>query len=188
MDRLFLSWMTRIFLKHCGSQRLVLLFFDGHASHITLYVIDLAQENDVVLFCLPPHTTHALQPLNVSVFKSLKPYFSKAVKAVSFMKRDFIVSKRELARVVKQPFKKAFSISNIKAGFEKWGVYPYNPDAIDKTKITPSFSSSTDESDTPVPASSSSSSGDLSASIVSVPSSDESSLESVNPSPVVSSF
>lgn len=36
-------------------------------------------EIDIVFFCLPPHTTHALQPLDVAVFKSLKGHFSKSV-------------------------------------------------------------------------------------------------------------
>ena len=68
-------------------------------NHITLEVIDLACEKNVILFCLPPHTTHALQPLDVAVFKSLKDYFSKAVRAVCFAKKNFIVSKRDFARV-----------------------------------------------------------------------------------------
>ena len=89
-----------------------------------LDVIDLARENDVILFCLPPHTTHALQPLDVSVFKSLKSHFSKAAQALSFAKKDFIVSKREFTRVVKVLFEKAFSISNVKAGFVKCGILP----------------------------------------------------------------
>ena len=182
-----------------------ILFVDGHASHISLDVIDLARENDIVLFCLPPHTTHALQPLDVSVFKSLKSHFSKAVQAVSFAKKDFIVSKREFARVVKVPFERAFSISNIKAGFAKCGIFPYNPNAIDRSKIAPSLShssSSTDEStlaldspqcntssgvDTPTQPNTSSSVHTQTSS-VSVPSSDDTSMSSVNPSPIVSSL
>ena len=52
------------------------------------------------------------------------------------------------------PFKKAFSISNVKCGFAKCGIYPINPDAIDKSNIIPSLtSSSADElSDTTAPA------------------------------------
>ena len=138
-SELFLSWMKKVFLRHCGSQRPIILFVDGYVSHITLNVIDLARENDVILFCLPPHTTHALQPLDVSVFRSLKSNFSKVVHALSFAKKDFVVSKREFARVVKVPFERAFSIPNIKAGFGKCGIYPYNPKAIDQSKVAPSL-------------------------------------------------
>ena len=64
-------------------------------------------------------------------------------------KKDFVVSKREFARVVKVPFERAFSIPNIKAGFAKCGIYPYNPKAIDQSKVAPSLtcsSSSLDDS------------------------------------------
>ena len=60
-------------------ERPLILFVDGHKSHVTLEVIDLAREKNVILFCLPPHTTHALQPLDVAVFKSLKAYFLELV-------------------------------------------------------------------------------------------------------------
>ena len=156
-SELFIVWMKKVFRRYHGSQRPVLLFVDGHASHITIDVIDLARKNQIILFCLPPHTTHALQPLDVSVFKSLKSHFGKAVHALSFAKKDFVVSKREFARVVKTPFEKAFSMSNIKAGFKKCGIHPFDPNAVDQSKILPSFSSSpsTDESYTSAEVSSS---------------------------------
>ena len=139
---LFLSWLKKSFLKFAVPQRPLILFVDGHSSHVTLDVIDLARENDVVIFCLPPHTTHALQPLDVAVFKSLKDFFSKSVRALCFAKKNFIVSKREFARVVKGPFERAFSIPNIKAGFAKSGIFPFNPNAIDRSKMISGSSSS----------------------------------------------
>ena len=84
----FVSWM-KVFLRHCVRTGQL---FSGMPA--TLEVIDLAWKNDVILFCLSPHTTHALQPLDVSVFKSLKSHFSKAVHALSFAKKDFVISKR----------------------------------------------------------------------------------------------
>ena len=120
-------------LKYAVPERPLLLIIDGHKSHMTLDLIDLARDNNVVLYCLPPHTTHALQPLDVSVFRSLKSHFSRSLRATYFAKRDFVVSKRDFARVVKEPFEKAFSMSNIKSGFMKCGIFPFNRNAVDKT-------------------------------------------------------
>ena len=175
-------WM-KVFLKYCGSQRPVLLFVDGHASHVNLDVIDLARKNYVILYCLPPHTTHALQPLDVSVFKSLKSHFSKAANALSFAK-DFVVSKREFACVVKTPFERAFSISNIKAGFAKCGIHLFDPDTIDQSKITQPLEGSSSSTDDSSGAASSSASFDTS---FASPGSD-SQIPSVNSSPNVSSL
>ena len=103
-----------------------------------LELVYLCRENNVILFCLPPHTTHALQPLNVSVFKSLKDHFAKAVRSITFAKKDYIVNKRDFSRVIESPFEKSFSIPNIKAGFAKFGVYPFNRNAVPIEKMIPS--------------------------------------------------
>ena len=161
-SELFLSWLKKIFLKYAVPQRPILLLTDGHKSHLTLEVVDTCRENDIILFCLPPHTTHALQPLDVAVFKSLKDNFSKAVRALSFSKKNFVVTKREFSKVLKSPFEKSFSIPNIKSGFAKCGICPFDPDAISKEKMKPStlygtsqFStSSASDSSSPCPTSS----------------------------------
>ena len=75
-SELFLAWLNKIFVKFCVPERPIMLLIDGHASHITIEAIDFCQANNIILFCLPPHTTHALQPLDVAVFKSLKDRFS----------------------------------------------------------------------------------------------------------------
>ena len=45
-----------------------ILFLDGHNSHISVEVINLAIQNKITLICLIPHSTHVLQPLDVSMF------------------------------------------------------------------------------------------------------------------------
>ena len=79
-SELFYVWMQKVFLVHAVHQRPVLLLVDGHASHLTLDLIDLARKKYVILFCLPPHTTHLLQPLDVAVFKSLKDQFYQSLQ------------------------------------------------------------------------------------------------------------
>ena len=75
-SELFISWFNKIFLKFAVPQRPLPLLSDGHKSHMTLDIID---KNNIILFCLPPHTTYAFQPLDVAVFKSFKDHFPKAV-------------------------------------------------------------------------------------------------------------
>ena len=93
-----------------------------HGSHMGLELVDLCRENNVILFCLSPHTTHALQPLDVS----LKDHFSRSVRSLTFAKKNFVVSKRDFSPIIKSPFERAFSIPNIKAGFAKCGLCPFN--------------------------------------------------------------
>ena len=137
-SELFLAWLKKIFVKFCVPQRPIMLLVDGHVSHITIEAIDFCQANNIIIFCLPPHTTHALQPLDVAFFKSLKDKFSKAIRSLSFTKKNFVVTKREFSKVLRSPFDHAFSIANIKSGFSKCGIYPFNPDAVPLSKMKPS--------------------------------------------------
>ena len=65
---LFLASLKKIFLTFVVVEHPVILLTDGHKTHTNIDVIDVCRENDITLFCLPPHTTHALQPLDVAVF------------------------------------------------------------------------------------------------------------------------
>lgn len=52
-----------------------ILFLDGHGSHVyNLQFLNLIlmQENNVRVWCFPPHTTQWLQPAVLSLFRSLK--------------------------------------------------------------------------------------------------------------------
>ena len=80
-------WLKKLFLKYAVSQRPIPLLTDGHKSYINIDVIDLCRSNDVILFCLTPLTTHALQSLDVPVFKSLEMFFSKTVGALLLLRR-----------------------------------------------------------------------------------------------------
>ena len=69
---LFELWFEKLFLKHAPLQRPLLLLLDGHSAHYHPSLIRKALLNKVVLFCLPPHTTHLAQPLDKTCFSPLK--------------------------------------------------------------------------------------------------------------------
>ena len=78
----------------------LLLVLDGHGSHITIDVIEFARSNNVHLLCLPSHTSHILQPLDIGVFKSLKRFFSKGCRQYMAKNPGCVITEDVLASVV----------------------------------------------------------------------------------------
>ena len=65
------------FVEKAVSARLLFLLLDGHSTHYQPQAIRFAMEHDIILLCLPPHTTHESQPLDVGVFAPLKTQWSQ---------------------------------------------------------------------------------------------------------------
>ena len=64
-QQIFLQWFKKMFVpavKNLMTKAPVVLIFDGHHSHISTELIELAQRNRIHLLCLPPHSTHAPTP------------------------------------------------------------------------------------------------------------------------------
>jgi hypothetical protein len=120
----------------------ILLMYDGHGSHTTLEWVTLARSNNIILFFLPPHTTHWLQPLDVGCFGPLQ--------TVWFNRCDEILDETgegmEMKEVVTEYFvarRKVFKSMNILKAWKNSGLCPLNPDMFTALDFTPSHSSST---------------------------------------------
>ena len=77
---LFSAWISHFVASIQRSIRISptqrhLFVLDGHNSHVTLEVARAAKNVGLDLISLPSHTWHALQPLDVAVFKSFKQIF-----------------------------------------------------------------------------------------------------------------
>lgn len=127
---LFLKWFKEFFLpkKRPGK---ALLILDGHASHCNaIDLLNLAAENEVVLLCLPSHTTQALQPLDRAFFKPLKTYFFQEAKHWMIQNKNRKLSRINISRLIGNAWGKAATVANGTAGFRACGIHPYNPQAI----------------------------------------------------------
>ena len=71
-SELFEGWFIEHFLENAVSARPLFLLLDGHSTHYQPRLLNLAKSHGVLIFCLPPHTTHESQPLDVGVFAPLK--------------------------------------------------------------------------------------------------------------------
>lgn len=57
-----------------------LLIVDGHNSHFSTEFIQFCETHKIELFCIPPHTTHILQPLDVGLFGPLQRHYSHGIE------------------------------------------------------------------------------------------------------------
>jgi hypothetical protein len=71
-DHLCRDWFVKVFVpytKECDvHDEGILTIWDGHHSHETLPLIELALQENITLFSLLSHTTHHTQPLDVGIF------------------------------------------------------------------------------------------------------------------------
>ena len=57
-----------------------MLLFDGYFSHLELPFVEFCEEYDIIPFCFPPHLTHLVQPLDVSVFGVFKHHHKVCIQ------------------------------------------------------------------------------------------------------------
>ena len=73
MDYIVEQWFIAVFVPFVSNyHKPVLLTYDGHNSHLTYTTVKTAMDNQIIIVCLPPNTSHATQPLDVAVFRSAR--------------------------------------------------------------------------------------------------------------------
>lgn len=110
-----------------------LLILDGHSSHKSIESINLARNSGVIILTLPPHTSNRLQPLDVSVFGPFKTYLAKEMDNWLTNHPGSRITEYDMAPIIKNTLIKAFTPINIIKGFEKTGIYPYDPDVFQES-------------------------------------------------------
>ena len=107
----FFQWFEKMFLpavKHLTATAPVILFFDGHHSHMSINLIKLAQTSNIYLVCLPPHTTHLIQPLDVGVFGPMKSAWRTILKRHQIESCAATITKQEFPTLVAQLWDQSF--------------------------------------------------------------------------------
>ncbi|KAI5082385.1 hypothetical protein GOP47_0002128 [Adiantum capillus-veneris] len=126
---LFQAWLEHFdnaITQTIGKSSRHLLILDGHGSHVSLDVVEKANAAGIDIITLPAHTSHKLQPLDVSVFKSLKVQFRKERDIWQQKTSSRQATKAELATIVARAIESSFTESNITAGFRATGIWPLN--------------------------------------------------------------
>lgn len=141
-NELGLSYLKKIFDRETKEKARKgrewrLLVVDGHGSHINMDFLDYCHKHRILVAVYPPHTTHRLQPLDVSLFSPLATYYSQELDQFIHQSQGLTeLTKRDFFRLFWPAFEKAFSLQNIQSGWSKTGLYPFNPSTVIKCLST----------------------------------------------------
>lgn len=128
------------FMKHMSVSRenRALLLMDNHSSHISIQVKEMARERGLSIVTFPPHCSHRLQPLDVSVYGPFKRFYNQA--ATNWMTSNVgrVITIYEIGELTAYGFNKAMSIDNITSGFRATGLHPYDPEIFTEDSYIPS--------------------------------------------------
>jgi hypothetical protein len=113
--------------KKVGAYRLLII--DGHESHNSLDFQKYCKDNGIITICMPPHSSHLLQPLDVGCFAPLKQAYGRQVE--SLMRTQIShVTKQEFLLCFKRAFDASFTASNVQGGFRGAGLVPFDPERV----------------------------------------------------------
>lgn len=131
----FHDYLKNLFIpktKHL--KRPLLLIFDGHSSHLGIQTARLAIDNGIHLLCLPSHSTHLLQPLDVYTLKYVKQQWKQLLWDRS-KKTTKTIDKRDFIRLFAKLYDDALIPAHCSTAFAKAGIYPFDPRAVKNHRI-----------------------------------------------------
>jgi hypothetical protein len=106
-----------------------LLILDGHESHNSQDFKDYCEEHKIITLCMPAHSSHILQPLDVGCFSPLKKRYSQRVRDLARL-HIFHIDKMGFLPAFCNAFYASFTKDNILGSFRGAGLVPFDPQSV----------------------------------------------------------
>ena len=116
-SELFEEWLKNHFLLYAPPARPLLLLLDGHSPHYQLELLQIAAAEGIIIFCLPPHATHILQPLDNGAFGAIKQHWSEACHRYCSHNPGKVVNRYNFSEVFRSAWVEGMTMKNIIASF-----------------------------------------------------------------------
>ncbi|KAL9561247.1 hypothetical protein ACKAV7_014602 [Fusarium commune] len=112
-----------------SKNRYRLLILDGHESHHSVDFERYCKANKIITLCMPPHSSHLLQPLDVGCFGLLKGAYGREIEHLIRCSVTHI-SKTEFFPAFYTAYQATMTEKNIKAAFRGAGLAPLDPESV----------------------------------------------------------
>jgi hypothetical protein len=110
-----------------GGYRLLIL--DGHESHHSAGFELHCKEHKIITLCMPAHSSHILQPLDVGCFGPLKQAYGRQIEKKMRAGTSHI-SKEDFFPAFLIAFRESMTGKNIRGGFKGAGLVPLDPESV----------------------------------------------------------
>lgn len=139
-SELFIKWLQH-FIENARvtKDKPALLIMDNHDSHISIEGIELAKDNGLTLLTFPPHCSHKLQPLDVTVYSPLKRYYNDAGNSWQLQNPGQALTIYNIAHLLGIAFPRAMTPSTITSGFRTTGIWPFDRNIFPDDEFLGSF-------------------------------------------------
>ena len=98
--------------------------------HVTIELIEAAEESQILLYCLPAHSSHLLQPLDLFVFSPFKAGWKRVTNTFT----GCVINQCNFASLFKLAWNCSSDFNIIQAGFKCSGIYLFNRNAVTPAK------------------------------------------------------
>ena len=139
---IFLFLFQDCFVKQICRSRSVVVILDNHTFHLSTELKDYAKSENIELLCLPAHSTHLLQPLDVGFYHIFKTNVSNMATSLGYTGLKTI-PRHKFPKLLYLALNKIAG-SSISAAISAVGIYPLvtskarlpEPDTRTNTKST----------------------------------------------------
>ena len=134
-DAIGVTWLCRRFIPATTTRlqgRYRLLILNGHSSHLTPEFNQICSQNDIIPLCMPAHSSHLLQPLDVSCFSVLKREYSKLVEGYIRTRVNHI-AKLDFLTEFPRAHAACYKLDTIKNSFAATSLVPFEPNRVIET-------------------------------------------------------
>jgi hypothetical protein len=126
-----LDWIQHFDKYTCTRQKGIyrMIVLDGHESHLSVQFEEFCKEKNIITLCLPAHSSHLTQPLDIGCFAVLKRMYGRELEM--FIKAHIHhITKTEFLLAFKAAHFKAMTAANAQSGFRGAGLVPYDPQVV----------------------------------------------------------
>ena len=135
---IFRTYLEDHFLKYVPvhDQHPLLILLDGHSTHVSIGLVEWARARNIILFILPAHCSHILQPLDVACFGPFQRIFNNEIHK-QLRTSSCVITRYNLCEIASKVYSLALCAENLRSGFRKTGIFPLDSSVVDKHHFLP---------------------------------------------------